>query len=569
MDTQRIIALIVFAASGLFLWEAWQKHIQPPVAPKAAITAPAAKSAQDPAAASVPQLPATSAANGAPASASAPVAAGLPATGKRVSVKTDVLSVELDTIGGDIRNATLLKHAARGDKSRPFTLMQDKVGTYFVTQSGLLGADLPNHTATWTVDGEKFDLGTGDKVDVIFTHNTAQGDKPGVTVSKTYTFKRGNYVVDLKYDIKNNTGAPVAADAYFQFLRDGNPPEGESSGSNFLTGGIVTFTGPAVYTEAKKFEKIAFSDIDKNKANFVKQSNDGWLAMIQHYFVSAWLPAANTKRDYFTKKVTNDLYSAGLIVPVGATAAGAVGSVSMPLYLGPQEQEKLKALAPGFDSVVDYGWLTILAYPMFLVLSWIHNIVGNWGWTIIIFTILIKLVFYPLNQKAGKSMAHMKQLAPKIEAMKARYGDDKLKMNQAMMELYKTEKINPLGGCLPILIQMPFFIALYWVLLGAVELRNAPWIGWITDLSTPDPFYVLPIIMGASMLIQTKLNPAPADPVQAKVMMVLPVVFSIMFFFFPSGLVLYWTMQNILGIAQQWNINRVTSALVVPKPAKR
>lgn len=241
----------------------------------------------------------------------------------------------------------------------------------------------------------------------------------------------------------------------------------------------------------------------------------------------------------------------------------------MPLYVGPQEQEKLKALAPGLDLVVDYGWLTILAYPMFLVLSWIHHLVGNWGWTIILFTILLKLVFFPLNQKAGKSMAHMKTMAPKIEALKARFGDDKMKLNQAMMEMYKTEKINPLGGCLPIVVQMPFFIALYWVLLSAVELRNAPWIGWITDLSTPDPFYVLPILMGASMLIQTRLNPAPADPVQAKVMMVLPVVFSIMFFFFPSGLVLYWTMQNILGIAQQWYINKTFGPAAVPKLAKR
>jgi YidC/Oxa1 family membrane protein insertase len=241
----------------------------------------------------------------------------------------------------------------------------------------------------------------------------------------------------------------------------------------------------------------------------------------------------------------------------------------VPLYMGPQEQENLKTLAPGLDLVVDYGWLHILAYPMFVVLSWIHNIVGNWGWTIIIFTILIKLVFFPLNQKAGKSMAHMKQMAPKIEAMKARYGDDKLKMNQAMMEMYKAEKINPLGGCLPILIQMPFFIALYWVLLSAVELRNAPWMGWITDLSTPDPFYVLPVIMGASMFIQTKLQPAPPDPVQAKVMTIMPLVFSIMFFFFPSGLVLYWTMQNILTIGQQWYINKTIGVPITAKAAKR
>jgi YidC/Oxa1 family membrane protein insertase len=573
MDTQRLIALIVFSASGFFLWEAWQKHNHPPV-PPAATTAAAAKSgvATGTSASAVPVPTTTSAAAVAGATVPAAPNAALVTSGKKVSVTTDLLNVALDSQGADIRSVTLLKHTAHGDKTKQFTLMQEKASAYFVTQSGLLGDGLPNHTANWVLAGDKndgsnnvsFDLGAGDKVEVTFTNN----DVPNVTASKTYIFKRNSYVVDVRYDIKNNSGAAINPSAYFQFVRDANPPEGESSGSNPFTG-IATFTGPAVYSEAKKFQKIAFSDIDKNKTDYPKDSSDGWVAMVQHYFVSAWLPAANLKRETFTKKVSDKLYSAGLIVPVGAIAAGATAALNMPLYMGPQEQENLKALAPGLDLVVDYGWLHILAYPMFVVLSWIHNIVGNWGWTIIIFTILIKLVFFPLNQKAGKSMAHMKQMAPKIEAMKARFGDDKLKMNQAMMEMYKTEKINPLGGCLPILIQMPFFIALYWVLLSAVELRNAPWIGWITDLSTPDPFYVLPIIMGASMFIQTKLQPAPPDPVQAKVMTIMPLVFSAMFFFFPSGLVLYWTMQNILTIGQQWYINKTFGTPLAAKPAKR
>ncbi len=570
MDTQRLIVLIVFSASGFFLWEAWQKHIHPVVPPTVAITAPgsAAKNGVP----SVSAVPAA-ASNGA-VSGGVPALPGVPAasTGKRISVITDKLNVELDTQGADIHSVTLLKHTARSDKSKPFSLMQEKASAYFVTQSGLLGDGLPNHTANWVLagdksdvkSGDKFDMGSSDKLEVTFTNS----DVPNVIASKTYIFKRDSYVVDVRYDIKNDSAAVLNPTAYFQFVRDANPPEGESSGSNPFTG-ISTFTGPAVYTEAKKFQKIAFSDIDKNKTDYPKEASDGWVAMVQHYFVSAWLPAANTKREIFTKKVTDKLYSAGLIVPVGAIAAGASAALNMPLYMGPQEQENLKILAPGLDLVVDYGWLHILAYPMFLVLSWIHNIVGNWGWTIIIFTILIKLVFFPLNQKAGKSMAHMKQMAPKIEAMKARYGDDKLKMNQAMMEMYKTEKINPLGGCLPILIQMPFFIALYWVLLSAVELRNAPWMGWITDLSTPDPFWVLPVLMGASMFIQTKLQPAPPDPVQAKVMMIMPLVFSVMFFFFPAGLVLYWTMQNILTIIQQWYINKTIGAPLAAKPAKR
>jgi YidC/Oxa1 family membrane protein insertase len=572
MDTQRIIALIVFSASALFLWEAWQKHNRPaapvnaPAVTQAGNVAPPTVAPKSGAAATVP-VPATPASSStAPAGAVAPTA--VPASTARVTIDTDLLRVSLDAASADIRTVTLRKHKAAGGKEGEFVLMQDKVGAYFITQTGLLDHNLPNHTANWSLVGDKsggnLDLGSNEKLEVTFTN----ADTPGVTAFKTYTFRRGAYMVDVRYDIKNESGAAISPRAYFQFLRDANPPEGESAGNNPFTG-IATFTGPAVFTEAKKFQKVAFSDIDKKKVEYPKASEDGWLAMIQHYFVSAWLPQAGAKREFFTNKVTDSLYAAGVILPVATVAPGAAGSITMPLYLGPQDQEKLKSIAPGLDLVVDYGFLHILAYPMFVVLSWIHGFVGNWGWTIIIFTILIKVVFFPLNQKAGKSMAQMKALAPKIEAMKARYGDDKLKMNQAMMELYRGEKVNPLGGCLPILVQMPFFIALYWVLLSAVELRHAPWIGWITDLSTPDPYYVLPLIMGISMFVQTKLNPAPADPVQAKVMTIMPIVFSIMFFFFPAGLVLYWTMQNLLGIAQQWYINKTFTPAPVVKTAKR
>ncbi|MEQ1515445.1 MAG: membrane protein insertase YidC [Usitatibacteraceae bacterium] len=558
MDTQRLIALIVFTFSGLMLWEAWNKHNHPPaqIATQTQSTTPLASGVGEKSPAAVPSstVPLSATTAGAAPAAGAPVTAAIASTGSKILVKTDFLSVELDTHGGDIRNVTLLKHAAHGDATRAFTLMQEKAGAYFVAQSGLLGPGLPNHTAVWTASGDNFELGGDEKMDVVLTNS----DTPGVTVTKTYSFKRGSYVVDVRHDIKNGGTTQIVPKAYYQFVRDGNPPEGESTGSNPFTG-VVTFTGPAVYTDQKKYQKVSFSDIDKDKQDFVKESADGWVAMVQHYFVSAWLPRPGLKREFFTKKVTDKLYSAGVIVPVVAVEAGGSGSVSMPLYVGPQEQESLKKLATGLELVVDYGWLTILASPMFLVLSFLNNLVGNWGWTIILFTILLKLVFFPLNQKAGKSMAHMKTMAPKVEAMRARYGDDKLKMNQAMMELYKTEKVNPLGGCLPIVIQIPFFISLYWVLLGAVELRNAPWIGWITDLSSPDPLYILPIVMGASMFIQTKLNPAPPDPVQAKVMLILPLVFSVMFFFFPAGLVLYWTMQNILGIGQQWYINKTFS----------
>lgn len=543
------------------MWEAWQKHNLPQAQP-AAVTAP---QAVDKGGSGGPgAVPSATVALGAPATTS-PTGIQeqrqLLATDNRVSVRTDVFALTLDSPSGDIRTISLLKHASH-NKEPGFPLMQEKPAAYFVTQSGLLVGGLPVHTVAWTAEKENYEL-SGDKLEVTLINS----DTPGLTINKTYTFRRDSYVINIRYDIKNNTGAPISPLAYFQFLRDSNPPEGEHAGSNPFTG-VVTFTGPAVYTEGKKYQKISFSDIDKSKIDYPKEATDGWLGIVQHYFVSAWLPGKAVKREFYTKKIKDNLYSAGVIVPVAEAVAGASTSVSMRLYAGPQEQEKLKVLEPGLDLVVDYGWLTILAYPMFVVLSWIHGLVGNWGWTIIIFTILIKLVFFPLNQKAGRSMAHMKQLTPKIEAMKARFGDDKLKMNQAMMELYRAEKINPLGGCLPILVQMPFFIALYWVLLGAVELRNAPWMGWITDLSTPDPFYVLPIIMGVSMIVQTKLNPAPADPVQAKVMMIMPLVFSIMFFFFPAGLVLYWTMQNLLGIAQQWYINK-TIETTAPKTARR
>jgi len=577
MDTQRIIALIIFSFTSLLLWEAWQKHVSPPVLALtplvSQVASPAAvSSGATPAGATVPggsasvPSPSTSLAvtgdKALDAATGAAVnAAGAPAAStQQIIAKSDILEIAFDSTGGDIRQVVLLKHFARGDAAKPFILMQEKVGHYFIVQTGLLGAGLPNHTSRWTPVASNFELGSKDKIDVTFTNT----ETPGVVVDKVYTLTRGSYVVDVRYDIKNATDAVIQPKAYFQFLRDANPPEGESTGNNPFTG-IATFTGPAIYTEVKKFQKVSFSDIEKNKAEHVKEASDGWLAMVQHYFVSAWLPVEGAgAREFFTKRVTDQLFSAGVITPVPAAAVNGSSTISMPLYLGPQEQDKLNKLRPGLGLVVDYGWLTFLAYPMFVVLLFINNIVGNWGWTIIIFTILLKLVFFPLNQKSGKSMAHMKTLMPKMEALKARFGDDKMKLNQGMMELYKTEKVNPLGGCLPIIIQIPFFISLYWVLLAAVELRNAPWLGWISDLSTPDPFYILPVIMGASMIIQTRLNPQPTDPIQAKVMMILPFVFSIMFFFFPSGLVLYWTMQNILGIGQQWYINKT----FMPTPVK-
>jgi YidC/Oxa1 family membrane protein insertase len=324
-----------------------------------------------------------------------------------------------------------------------------------------------------------------------------------------------------------------------------------------MFGGASTFTGPAVFTDKDKYQKVSFSDIDKEKAKYATQAGDGWIALVQHYFVSAWIPKEGASREFYIRKVSNDLYSAGVIVPLPEVAAGATAGAGVELYAGPQEQEHLKKIAPGLNLVVDYGWLAVIAVPIFWALEVIHRFVGNWGWSIIFLTIMIKAAFFPLSAASYRSMAKMRLVTPKMAKLKELYGEDRARLNQEMMELYKKEKINPLGGCLPILVQIPVFISLYWVLLGAVEMRNAPWLGWITDLSVKDPFYVLPLIMGATMLIQTKLNPTPPDPMQAKVMMIMPIVFTGMFLFFPSGLVLYWVVNNMLSIGQQWQITRM------------
>jgi YidC/Oxa1 family membrane protein insertase len=377
----------------------------------------------------------------------------------------------------------------------------------------------------------------------------------GGKVVKTYTFHRNSYLVDVDYELINRGADPLQPSAYFQITRDGKPAE--VSTAPMMGMGASTFTGPAVYTDKEKYQKVAFADVDKEKAKYASHANDGWIALVQHYFVSAWLPKEGAEREFYIRKLGDNLYSAGVIVPFAAVAAGASGRLGVQLYAGPQEQEKLKSMAPGLNLVVDYGWLAVIAQPIFWVMGMIHRVVGNWGWSIILLTVLIKACFFPLSAASYKSMAKMRLVTPKMQKLKEMYGDDRARLNQEMMELYKKEKINPLGGCLPIVVQIPVFISLYWVLLGAVEMRNAPWLGWITDLSVKDPYYVLPLIMGATMLIQTKLNPTPPDPVQAKVMQIMPIVFTAMFLFFPSGLVLYWVVNNVLSIAQQWQITRM------------
>ena len=550
METQRLVALFVFFFSSFLLWTAWQKQHMPLPAP-VVVTQPSGAN-------TVPSRSGSAGSGGgtAPAAAIANApASGQLLRGERIRVTTDLIIAEIDVNGGDLRQIELIKHKASEDKSRNLTLFNDNTPQIYVAQSGLIGADLPNHKSTFKADASSYKLQPGkDSLTVRLSHQGVDG----VAVVKKYTFHRGTYVIEVDFELENKSATALKPDAYFQFLRFGEAP----SSNPF---GISTFAGPAVYTEEKKFQKIGFPDIDKGKIDYPQKSKDGWLAMLQHYFVAAWLPKNGMEREFFTKKVGEKLYTAGIVVPVGTIAPGATGTISAPLYVGPQEADKLAKLAPGLDLTIDYGWLTIIASPLFKVLSYIHNWVGNWGIAIILLTILIKLLFFPLSAASYKSMAKMKVLGPKLQKLKEQYGDDKQKMNQAMMELYKTEKVNPLGGCLPIVIQIPVFISLYWVLLAAVELRHAPFFGWIQDLSAADPFYILPVLMGATMFLQTKLNPTPPDPVQAKIMLYMPLVFSVMFLWFPAGLVLYWTVNNLLSILQQWQINRMTELAAVAK----
>ena len=540
MDTQRLILFVVFSFSLLMLWEAWQRESQPLKPPSAATTSASRTPADVPTASPAPgqaALPAQSGANLARAT--------------RIRVVTDVFKAEIDTQGGDLRRLELLRHRATDDTKKNFVLLSEGQPHVYVAQSGLLGPNLPTHHARFEVAALDYRLAPGQQTLEV---PLRWRNDAGVTVTKTYIFRRNNYLVDVRWDVSNASAAPVPLTPYFQFLRDGNAPSGES----FF---LPTFTGAAVYTEEGKFQKVGFDEIEKNKTDYPKFSRDGWIAMLQHYFVGAWLPRGDVDREFYTRRVDSNLYAAGALLKYGTVAPQQVRSVSTSAYIGPQEQQRLKALAesniaPHLDLTVDYGWLTIIAAPLYWVLAAIFKLVGNWGVAIIILTILIKLAFYPLSAKSYRSMANMRVLAPKLQKLKEQFGDDRQKMHQAMMDLYKTEKINPLGGCLPILVQIPVFIALYWVLLSSVEIRQAPFFGWIQDLSVPDPYYVLPIIMAITMFVQTKLNPTPPDPVQAKVMMMMPLVFGVFFFFFPAGLVLYWVVNNLLSIAQQWQITR-------------
>jgi YidC/Oxa1 family membrane protein insertase len=552
--------------SLFMLWDGWQSYNGKPslFAPKATPPATSLNTGAGtpptsvPAATGAATVPAPVASTGgtptAPPPAAAAAASAAPAMSEKVTITTDVFRFTLDSNGGDPVKVELLQEADQLNPGKNVVVFDRSDKRVYLAQAGLIaapgGAPLPTHlTGMQWVPGER-DLKPGaDELKVRFESAEVGGAK----LAKTYTFQRGSYVVDVKLEVVNVSAAPIMPQVYLQLVRDGNAPAGESSF-------YFTFTGPAIYDEAAKFKKVDFKTIEKRgaseKPDHETSADNGWIAMVQHYFASVWLLPEKTQREFFTRKIDNNLYAVGMIVPLGTIDAGASKALNATLFVGPQEENKLSALAPGLELVKDYGWFTILAKPLFWLLTQLHAVLGNWGWAIVALVVLLKIAFYWLNASAYRSMAKMKAINPRVMALRERLKDKPQEMQQEMMRIYREEKVNPLGGCLPIFAQMPFFIALYWVLLSSVEMRNAPWILWIHDLSAPDPFFILPALMTATSLLQTWLNPTPPDPVQAKMMWIMPLAFSVMFFFFPAGLVLYWLTNNILSITQQYLINK-------------
>ena len=557
---KRTILWIVFSISLALLWDSWMVSNGNPSFFN--MNAQPAKVAQAPAA---PANAAASATAGLPASSAPAVAAvpgvpGAPAAPAPVkteviTITTDVFKVDINTAGGVIQRLELLKFRDKVDQTKNQVLMSTEPEHTYLVQTGLwnpvAGAVPPNHNTPFkAVEGPRT-LGDGNEVKLVL-----EAEQDGVKLTKTLTFKRGDYVIDMVHQVTNVGTAPVSPQLYLKLQHHGNKPEGDS----YFTS---SYTGPTLYSSINKYEKLQFKDIEKartdpRKIEYTKQANDGWIALSQHYFVTAFLPPENTPRenDVRPEEGATNLYAIMTKLPLGTIAPGATVTRDIRMYSGPQDEKILEKVAPGLERVKDYGWLFIIARPIFKVMDLMHSYIGNWGWTIIAFTIAIKLLFFPLSAAGYKSMARIKVVTPKMQAIREKYKGDPAKMNQATMELYKTEKINPLGGCLPIVVQMPVFIALYYVLSASAEMRGAPWISWITDLTQPDPYFILPVLYAISMFITTKLNPAPADPIQAKMMLFMPLAFSVMFVFFPSGLVLYWVVNNILSIAQQYVITK-------------
>jgi len=556
-DIRRTILWAAFAFSLVLLWDQWQLHNGKPAtffpAPVKTTEVASNKTGATPVQAGK--------SNDVPVTTNPGGASEVPAQGvlsgsnerRKVEVTTDLLKLSFDTEGASLVKTELLKYSDAEKPEQAVVLLDQSNARLYLSQSGLISAQgaLPTHKSNFKWQAGNTELKEGeDEIQVQFVSEPINQ----VQLIKTYKIKRHSYAMQVEHEVINSGNQPINAQLYVQLLRDGNPPPGESA---FYS----TFTGPAVYTPAQKYQKVEFSEIEKNKATFEKKADQGYVAMVQHYFASAWILPNDMAREFFARKVDNNLYAVGMIAGLKELAPGQRQKVSAQFYVGPQEEKKLEALYPGLELVKDYGWLTILAKPLYWLLDNFNDQLHNWGWSIVALVLLLKLAFYWLNAQAYRSMAKMKAVNPRVMEMRERLKDNPQQMQMEMMKIYREEKVNPLGGCFPIAIQIPVFIALYWVLLSTVEMRNAPWILWVNDLSAKDPFYILPLLMTGTTLLQTWLNPTPPDPVQAKLMWIMPLAFSVMFFVFPAGLVLYWLTNNILSIAQQWLINKQMGVL--------
>lgn len=549
LDAARIGLFILLAITGLMIYEAWQKdHQQANPAPQSLMQAQVEAQANR----FIPNTVAAPQAAPAAATATAVAApvADIPsaATGKLVKVKTDLIEISIDTTGGDIVESNLLKYPETLGSSIPYQLMTNDPKKRYIAESGLLGVDGPDTTkqqALYTVEQSEYEL-QPDQQNMAVKLFWQSSDNT-IKVVKTYIFTRGSYEVKVNYDVENNSNRTWNGNVYTQLSRMDTPPAGNSGLIS-----LATYFGAAISSADKPFQKITFKEMREKNTDIA--ITGGWASMIQHYFISAWIPPQNSSSNYYSRVLPNGMYTIGMLGSNLTAPAGGKATTEVKLYTGPALADQLSNAAPNLNLTIDYGWFWFISIAIFWMMQKIYDVVGNWGWAIVFVTIIIKILFYRLSAKSYRSMAALKRLQPRMEMLKERYGDDKQKLTQATMDLYRQEKVNPMSGCLPILIQIPVFIALYWVLVESVQLRQAPFIFWIHDLTQHDPYYILPVLMGISMFIQQRLNPPPPDPVQAKVMMLMPVIFTAMFANFPSGLMLYWFVNNTLSFLQQWYV---------------
>lgn len=554
-ELQRAFLWVIFLLGLFMLYDAWQVRNGNP----SYFAQPEQQQEQIVADAQQPQGATTTVAGEQPVASKVNTTINNP-----VVVTTDLFKLTLDANGASVARAELLNERETPDwKKRgiPSLIFGSEPEGYepgnvvlfdtndkhvYKAETGLLGGTFPTHRTEFKLASN--DLTMKDGQDVLSVKFVAQAG--GVELVKTYILKRGHYGIQVKHEVINKGNVAINPSVYMQLVRDDNPAKSDSAFYN-------TFTGPVAYTDEEKYQKISFASISDGDKELPETSNEGWIAMVQHYFLTAWVPTAEgQKRDLYTRQLDKHLFSIGSIVAMGEVAPGTSKSIESQLYVGPQDQRRLEYIAPNLDLVVDYGWLTFLAKPIYTLLAFLYGLVGNWGWAIVLLTCLVKAILYPISASGYKSMARMREVAPRMKALQEKYGDDKQALNQAMVEFYRREKINPAGGCFPIMLQIPVFLALYWVLLATVELRGSEWLFWVTDLASPDSYLILPLLMVVTMILQMRLSPQPTDPVQAKVMMVMPLVFGVMFFFFASGLVLYWLTNNVLSIWQQWYVNK-------------